>query len=706
MSPADGGFFDIARDAALTPDLAIILPGGRTLLALSHLDEALPRQGFCGDAAWQALCWATPQGRAGLAFVEAAVVGTAWLRGPAGEEREILPPRAVDIAPEPLAEFVTGNGLNAREVFDFLTRATRGGIRDFAAGLLSLAAGADGFVEILARPDTGGLFAQGWAMSLTAGRHGLSWLDGCLTACEADVAVFAREDIPPPGVGFCLFSLDWRGTDLDGLDGLFFEHEGRLKRLEILRGSVLKLHKDAAADHVRQMLPRLAGDGKVMGIHRRICRPRYQGADTLSSTPLPVASAFDAVFQAPSGGLLTLGWLLDPLRRVERVIVKSTGGLYAPLHDRWTLLPRADLNDGFAGDPRFAGLLDPADNLHGFLSFTPGRPPRDGEDVYLELVLDDGSCLFRPLAVTRLEGRDQLPRILAAMPLHDPAIESIAENTLAPFLAHLPPGPRKIRATQRPIPLSAEGGEVAAVIPLTRLDHLQPMMALLSGTPEADRLDLVIVMARAEAGSSAARLKELFAFYGLRGRLVPVADQADPCARIEAGLALATGARVLVWLPSALPAAPGWLGLLEAELAGLDRPGLISPTLVYEDGSIFHGGEGAMGQDMVPMLGYPQGWLVRGAPRPMPGGAAQVALIDREALAEAGGFSGHLYSAALAHRDLARRLHGRGFGTWASRSVDFWMLEDRSAAPDARGRLLETVDSALLGKTVPTLGGV
>lgn len=706
MSPADGGFFDIARDAALTPDLAIILPGGRTLLALSHLDEALPRQGFCGDAAWQALCWATPQGRAGLAFVEAAVVGTAWLRGPAGEEREILPPRAVDIAPEPLAEFVTGNGLNAREVFDFLTRATRGGIRDFAAGLLSLAAGADGFVEILARPDTGGLFAQGWAMSLTAGRHELSWLDGCLTACEADVAVFAREDIPPPGVGFCLFSLDWRGTDLDGLDGLFFEHEGRLKRLEILRGSVLKLHKDAAADHVRQMLPRLAGDGKVMGIHRRICRPRYQGADTLSSTPLPVAAAFDAVFQAPSGGLLTLGWLLDPLRRVERVIVKSTGGLYAPLHDRWTLLPRADLNDGFAGDPRFAGLLDPADNLHGFLSFTPGRPPRDGEDVYLELVLDDGSCLFRPLAVTRLEGRDQLPRILAAMPLHDPAIESIAENTLAPFLAHLPPGPRKIRATQSPIPLSAEGGEVAAVIPLTRLDHLQPMMALLSGTPEADRLDLVIVMARAEAGSSAARLKELFAFYGLRGRLVPVADQADPCARIEAGLALATGARVLVWLPSALPAAPGWLGLLEAELAGLDRPGLISPTLVYEDGSIFHGGEGAMGQDMVPMLGYPQGWLVRGAPRPMPGGAAQVALIDREALAEAGGFSGHLYSAALAHRELARRLHGRGFGTWASRRVDFWMLEDRSAAPDARGRLLETVDSALLGKTVPTLGGV
>ncbi|WP_189654903.1 hypothetical protein [Paracoccus mutanolyticus] len=35
MSPADGAFFAAPpEDAVLTPDLAIILPGGRTLLAL------------------------------------------------------------------------------------------------------------------------------------------------------------------------------------------------------------------------------------------------------------------------------------------------------------------------------------------------------------------------------------------------------------------------------------------------------------------------------------------------------------------------------------------------------------------------------------------------------------------------------------------------------------------------------------------------
>ncbi|WP_295044887.1 hypothetical protein [uncultured Paracoccus sp.] len=715
MSPADGAFLAMSQDhapeaadqaAPLVPDLAVILPGGRTLLALSDLDNALPRDGFCDDAPWQAACWPARHGRAGLALVGAPVLGSGWVRGTVEGDRRIAPPRAVDVAPAALADFVRRQGLNSRAVFDFLADAAMrdGGPadQDFAARFLSLATDVGGFVEILACPDTGGLFAQGWAMSLNAGRHDLARLDGTLKVCDADVAIFAREDIPPPGMGFCLFSLDWQGSDLDGLDCLFHEQDGVLRRLEIVRGSVVKLHGDAAADHVRQMLPRLAGDGKVVSIHRRICRPRFGGTDTLSTTALPVAAAFDAVFQAPGGGLLATGWLLDPLRRVERVIVKSTAGLYAPLHDRWNPLPRADLHAGFAGDPRFSRLLDGADSTHGFVAFAPGIPRQQDEDFYLELVLDDGTCLFRPLAITPVDGREGLPKILSAMPLHDPAIDLIVENSLAPFLAQLPAAPRKSRAAQHPIPLSPEAGEITAVIPLTRFEHLQPIMALLSGTPEARRLDLVIVMARAQAGGMAIRLRDLFAFYHLRGRLLLVPDQADPCARIEAGLTLAGGSRVLIWHPSVLPAGPGWLDRLDAELTALDVPGLISPTLVYEDGSIFYGGEGDSDGGDAPMLGYPRGWLVRGAPQPMKAGAAQLALIDRDALSGAGGLAGHLYSGAMLHRDLARRLHDGGFGTWASRGVDFWMLDDLPAAPDAMTRLLETIDSALLAKTVAT----
>lgn len=714
MTPADGGFPPgMAADPVpaagpvpdLAPDLAIVLPGGRTLLALAHRDAVLPRRGFCGDAPWRGLCWPAPAGRAGLALVHAPLVGTGLLRGSGGGDRTVLPPRAVDVAPAALAEFVRHHGLNVRDVFDFLIDALTGsagdrlspGDRDFAEGFLCLAAEAGGFVEILACPETGGLFAQGWAMALTPGRHRLAWLDDRLGLCDADVAVFARADIPPPGLGFCLFSRDWRGTDFDTLGCLFHEHGGTLRRLEVVRGAVLRLRDTDATDHVRRMLPRLDGNGQVMAIYRRICRPRYRGIDTLSGADLPIAAAFDAVFESPAGDLLATGWLLDPLRRVERVIVKSTAGLYAPLHDRWTSLPRPDLNDGFAADPRFARLLDPADVAHGFLAYAPGRPRQGDEAFYLELVLDDGTCLFRPLSVTRLDGRERLPQILGAVPLHDPAIDRIVADALAPFLAGLPARPPRPRAAPRPMPLSPDAGEITAVVPLTRLDHLQPMMALLAGTPEAGRLDLAIVMARGQAGAAAGRLGDLFAFYGLRGRLLLVADQTRLCARIEAGLALAAGDRVLLWSPAALPATPGWLDQLCREMDDLDRPGLISPTLVYEDGSVFHGGDGAIPASGAPMLGYPRDWLIRGAPRPMPAGAAQLALIDRAALDRAGGFSGQLYSDAMIHRDLAHRLQDAGFGTWASRQVDFWMLEDPQAASDPDLRLLERIDSALLG---------
>lgn len=711
MSPADGAMFEILTGVtALTPDLAIILPGGRTLLALSRLDAPLPRQGTCGVASWRAMCWPAREGRAGLALVEGPLLGASRLVGDTGDEREIDAPRMIDVAPAPLAEFVRRNGLNGRNLFDFLIETLIGAAgenalrsdRDFAGGFLSLAAEASGFVEVLACPDTGGLFAQGWAMSLDAGRHRLARLDGALELCEADVAVFPREDILPPGIGFCLFSLDWRGTDLDSLDCLFYEQQGTLKRLEIVRGTVLKLRGEAAAEHVRQMLPRLACDGQVI---QRICRPRYQGIDTLSGTPLPVAAAFDAVFEAPTGELLVAGWLLDPLRRVERVIIKSTAGLYAPLHHCWNPLPRPDLNEGFAHDPRFARLLEASDGSHGFIAFAAGQPRQGGEEFYLELVLDDRNCLFRPLEIKRLEGRDLLPQILSSVPMQDPALDVIIDDTLAPFLAALPARQRQPRTVQRPIALSDAPGEVTAVVPLTHLDHLQPMMALLSGTAEADRLDLMIVMARGRAGDAAGRLRTLFDFYGIRGRLLLVPDQTDLCGRIEAGLELASGTRVLLWSPAALPATPGWLGLLEAELAGCETPGLISPTLVYEDGSIFFGGDSAAEDDNVPMLGYPLGWMSRGAPRPVRAAAAQLALIDRDAMVRAGGFSGHLYSDAMVHRDLARRMHESGFGTWASGKVDFWMLEDLPSTGDATARLLERVDSSLVGNMAATATG-
>ena len=51
---------------------------------------------------------------------------------------------------------------------------------------------------LLASPEHGGFFAQGWSMSLGAGATPLARVEGGLAVAEAEVAVFDRADILPP----------------------------------------------------------------------------------------------------------------------------------------------------------------------------------------------------------------------------------------------------------------------------------------------------------------------------------------------------------------------------------------------------------------------------------------------------------------------------------------------------------------------------
>ena len=714
MTPPDGSDFDqggTPAAARLAVALGIVLPGGRSLLAFEGQGAQPPgraRLGLGGRrGAWIARCWPRPGGGwAGLALIDGPLAEPAEIEAEAATQTgrwRLTPPVRLDVAPEPLAEFVRAAGLPGRDVFGFLTEHLlesaegEGGRmqRDFAAGFITAAAEADGFVEIVASPETGGFFAQGWSLSLGSGPTMLARVEGGLAVTEAEVAVFAREDILPPGHGFCLFVRDWRDIDPAHVGPVFFERDGRLKRLDLVKGQAVHLAPDVATGHVAHMLPRLEGEG--LPAFRRICRPRFQGEDTLSDTRLPIAAGFDAVFQAPDGSVLVMGWLLDPLARVERVLVKGKG-LYAPLQDQWHAVARPDLNAGFAADPRFARMLDDRDVMHGFIAFAPGRKPAAETEAYLELVLDDNACLFRPLTVTRLETRDRAAQILASVPLHDPGLDLLVSGALAPFLAALPPGRRPVRAGTRPLTLGkpAPARDIAAIMPFRSLAQIQPVVALLAGTPEAEALELTLVTGRTAAIGLTERLSDMFAFYGLTGRLALTPDQESFAAQVEAGLAATQAERLLVWSPSALPTAPGWLAQMVAAQDDLARPGLVSPALLYEDGSIYYGGGGDAGGAGA-LTGYGGDWLPKTGLRPAATGAAEIALVDRATLTRAGGFSGGLMGDALGHRDLARRLRAAGAGTWVAPAVRFWMLQDAPAeSQDPLARLLRKIDAALV----------
>ncbi|MFO1210400.1 MAG: hypothetical protein U1E40_14455 [Amaricoccus sp.] len=705
MTPADGGDFghELAGARVLRDGCAILLQGGRVLLTFV-CGERPPAAGHLihrdSRSRWLAECWQAAGHWYGVAVLDALPMGDAEVVVAGTPHRWRLaatPP--LDVAPGPLAEHVRRAGASAREVFGFLVRHLLAECphdspeaqshRGFARAFIAAAASHDGFIEITGTPDTGGYFAQGWSMSLQPGTHVLADASEDLALREVEVAVFERDDILPPGQGFCLFGKFW--NEAGATPGpVFFERDDQLLRLDVVRNGLHHLAPDAARDHLLRIAPRLRAPEPTLQAFRRVCRPRFAGADTLSGCPAPIAAACDAVLQAPDGTLLCTGWLLDPLARVERVLLKSSGNLYAPLDTAWCPLPRPDLVTGFSQDPRFAGLLDERDAMHGFIAHVPATRAETDGDVYLELVLDDGSCLFRPLALTPFATAERLPQLLRNLSPAEPELARIIESHLAPFLSSVRPAAslRRRGAAARALPLGDGPGRkpVTALMPFRTLAELQPVLAFLAGTPDAETLDLLLVTPRDKVAEILEKLGEAFAFYGLTGGLAVASGAESHPAQLDLAAEASTSPHLLAWSPSALPKSQGWLARLLDEQA--HHPGLLSPALTYEDGSIYFGGA----------TGQPGDWLERGAARPMPAGAAEIALIDRAALARAGGFSGHLFGDAHAHADLAARLRGHGLATWCSGAVEFWMLDDPAPDPTPLERMLRQVDAALLAR--------
>ena len=372
------------------------------------------------------------------------------------------------------------------------------------------------------------------------------------------------------------------------------------------------------------------------------------------------------------------------------MLLKSTGNLYGQLDASWCALPRPDLTAGFAQDPRFAGLLDERDMMHGFIAHVKaGRDEIDGAQVYLELVLDDGSCLFRPLTVTPFATGERLPQLLRGLSAAEPELSRIIDGHLAPFLASVRPAsslPRR-GGGPRAIPLgeASTGRSVSAIMPFRTFAELQPILALLAGTPEAEALELTLLTSRDTASELGDRLGEAFAFYGLERR-----------PRHRGGGRIAGGAarprrRGISRRAAALLGAmrdPQGTGLARAALRGDGRPLGARTALpcAHLRGWL----------DLLRRRHRPAGRLAaarrsRGRSKPAPPKSRS---SSRAVLQRAGGLAGHLFGDAHAHAGLAERaaaqrlrhlVLGNGRILDARRPGDRSRADRADVAPDRRG---------------------
>ena len=347
------------------------------------------------------------------------------------------------------------------------------------------------------------------------------------------------------------------------------------------------LDEPDALAQLKDMLGKIDVDPVTAQALKRVCRARFPGHETVSTLKAPLRIAYDIALDATESGIFVSGWLLDPTRLAASVVLKSTTGFHARLDDTWTRLPRRDVSDGYAADPLFAGRLKQDEIHHGFLAFVPRKDsPQAGESHYLEVLLQDETSVFLPIVFDAGDPIETLRRILGSVNVDEPTVDAIIAAHVGPIATALSANrtaPAKAAARVN-FGQAIERPTVSVIVPLTApRPDFDVNLARFSGDPDFQRAELIVVAPRAHADPVASLLRKAGPFYGLSGALVMADAPLDYFDALELGARSATADLVLFLSPNVLPSGRGWLTRLVEALKRAPDPGLISPTLLYED---------------------------------------------------------------------------------------------------------------------------
>lgn len=579
----------------------------------------------------------------------------------------------------------------AADVFDFLQDTAAdypdgGRARDLAVSLLHATARRDGFIEIAGRPECDGLLIQGWSFALAqGGRCAYLERDG-LVRCEAVVGSFARSDLPEEAQGIVAFFKDVKGDAARDVDRIYVRTPAGYSHLDMVDKPVLLQGADAV-QHIRQMLPQLAGDATELRALKRVTRPRFEGEDTSSTLEAPVRLAVDRMLHVDGTGILVSGWMLDPRRLVRMALLKSTGNFYARISESWHRMPRPDVSEGFRTDSTLAPFL-PCDDPHGFVVFVPqAKPLEPGESFYVELVLEDETCVFLPVALSGHDIDATARQLLGSVNVDDPAFDAVVARHLGPAIAAAMAERPLVELALPKIPLGAPhiAPRVSIVLPIEDDGgDLDVNLAQLAGDLDFDSVEFIFVASRAINDGLPRRLERYVEFYGLHGYL---AVPAAPTAYFEAldlGARVAQADLLLFLSQSTYPREAGWLSALMSELKRQPFAAAISPTLLYEDHSIRYAGAVANPEPssesaaLFNLVGYPDHWLSGNEVTATESVAPECCLIRRNAYFAAKGFSREFFGADYGAVDLSRRLGRAGL-------TCLWLPEVTMYALDPEG---------------------
>jgi hypothetical protein len=586
------------------------------------------------------------------------------------------------------------------------------------AALLNEISKPDGFAEIFGPAEDGGTVVEGWSFHLRPGIGALIVETDRPLKRTGAVGVFDRADLLPNAMGVVAYFRGGAPVDPKAIRRIHYRTASGYFHLNVAEARAVLAPRDTVP-HLRAILPRTSCDAQTMRAFKRTCRPRFEGHETISSFASPVRAVIDLAVTVPEAGTFVCGWVLDPSRRVERVVLRGTDGFYLRVDDIWGRLLRPDVTDSFRADPLLGPAIAqaPGDaHRHGFAVFAP-RPnaAQAPAGLWLEIVLADETAAFLPFPA--LDGAQEgvAARLLTCLNPADAAVRSVVERHLAPA---------SVAATRR----SSGGGDAGEVVPIggkrrgeeaPRLSIVLPVvdgaddldinLACLAGEPMAVAAELIVVAAGGVDSALADRLDHYARFYGFAGRLAMIERAVTRHQALAAGAGLAAGEALLFLAPDVLPRGQGWLGGLFHAFRANERTGLVSPTLLYEDDSIRFAG---MPLDAVTdavraprgpgrYTGYPRHWLTQTETTEVLAGTSECCLLPRRLFERVGGFARDLFGGPQQDVALGLRLRAAGRRCVWAPLVSLYAVDPppRTAMPAIGAEIARMVDEWSFART-------
>jgi GT2 family glycosyltransferase len=401
-----------------------------------------------------------------------------------------------------------------------------------------------------------------------------------------------------------------------------------------------------------------------------------------------LTGGIDEVVRVGTGGMLLRGRLpAGAAEGAAAITFVSLGGRRVVLE-----MPLPALAAACSAAPRGIGL----DDGSGFAVFAgiPGLRP-DERFWFLEVTATDGRieripfiCATQPPVLRGIEAAFAL----LEPPPPDP--ERVMERAVAPAVDSFWLAARRGAPVAKPAIYGDVVGapQVSVIVPLDdRIDRMRHQIAQFSNDPEfrsATMVELIFVVDNVSVTEELRRLSQsLYDTYGVPFRTVALDHSVGRASAGNMGADAASGSVLLFLGADVLPKRSRWVGHLLRSYRTLDRCGVLGCRLLFEDGSIRHGGVTFRIATSLPGL-----WEEHDAAAGLPGdfeparGTVRVPavtgaclMIDRMLLRQLGGFAEEYLFGGFADYDLCLAAQGYGRYVYYSSEVELYQLP--AAAP-------------------------